>query len=458
MNTANSWRKAGANSPLSCEGEHLGFRRFRKIPALWLVALTLMAGLLGACATPFSNLKLSELWRPQAQTTSVFGLEVLVWPSSGEEDTALREIVSSIDDLNPGLQITLTFAAEYERELANSLESPSPPDVFLITGAALPQLAEAGFVASLPATWLDPVQYNQLALEGASLDGRPHCFPHTLHTYALAYNPALLDRVGVAHPSANWTWQDFTTAAEAATDSDNGIFGAALSPDLARWLPFYLQAGGRLISPDSGALRFDEQPARQASDLLAGLFAAGYAAEPADLESSWAGEAFGRGKAAMTVEGSWLVPFLDAEFPSLDYGIAPLPAGPAGTASIAMVTCIAVNEAGPNRDLALQLAVQLANAEVLSRWAAPDHTLPVFANQNQDWLSRRPKAAPFLRALDYSSIWRFGPQKRSSLDAFTSALRLVADGELDASEFWPYLVRNGVVAPITGEPEVVPVP
>lgn len=417
-----------------------------------------MAALLSACAAQFPDLDLSSLWKPQAQTTSVSGLEVMVWPASPEEDAALQEVIGSIDELNPGLQITLTLTADYERQLAERLESSSPPDVFLVTGSALPELAQSGFVAPLHADWLKPEQYNRVALEGVSLQGKPYCFPHTLHTFALAYNPSLFDRAGIAHPTANWTWQDFSSAAEATTDADNGVFGAVLAPDLARWLPFYLQAGGRLTSPGPGALRFDESPARQASDLLAGLFASGYAAEPADLDSSWAGEAFGRSKAAMTIEGSWIVPYLDAEFPNLDYGIVSLPTGPAGPASIAMVTCIAVSETGRNHDLALQLAVQLANAEVLSRWTGPDDTLPVFAGQNQDWLSQRPKAAPFLRALDHASVWRFGPQTRTNLDAYTSALRLVAEEELEASELWTYLVRNGVVAPATGEPEVVPVP
>ena len=53
--------------------------------------------------------------------------------------------------------------------------------------------------------------------------------------------------------------------------------------------------------------------------------------------------------------------------------------------------------------------------------------------------------------------WRFGPGVRTGLDDFSSALRLVSAGDLEAAEFWPYLVRNGVVSPLRAEPEVVPV-
>ncbi len=381
---------------------------------------------------------------------------MLAWPASPADDAALKEIVGTIDELNPGLTITLTLAADYEPALAAALTSDSPPDIFLTTAAALPELVDAGVVAPLSPNWLDPQAYQPVVLDGVSLGGDPYCFPHTVHTLALAYNPALFDRVGLAHPHQNWTWQDLIAAAEAATDADNGLYGLVIAPDLLRWLPFYLQAGGPL-PVGIGALRFEDEAARQAAEAFAGLFAAGYAVEPIDVESSWAGEAFGKGRAAMTIEGSWLPPYLAAVFPQLDYGLTDLPAGPSGEASVALVTCIAVSQDSPHGALAAQLAVQLAAAEVLPRWTGGDQNMPVFTAQGQAWLSQHPQAAPFYRGLTGAHVWRFGPGVRTGLEEFSAALRLVSAGDLEAAEFWPYLVRNGVVSPLRAEPEVVPV-
>jgi len=427
-----------------------------KLPALRLVVLAFAAAWFSACTAPFSGLDLGRWWNAQAQEDVVPALEVFAWPASPSDDAALEQILASIDELNPGLVITLTLAADYEPTLAAALVSDSPPDIFLTTAAALPELVDAGVVAPIGPNWLDPQIYQPVALEGVSLRGVPYCFPHTVHTLALAYNPALFDRAELAHPHQNWTWQDLAAAAEAATDANNGLYGMVLAPDLLRWLPFYLQAGGALPG-DTGALRFHDEPARQAAELVAGLFAEGYAVEPIDIESSWAGEAFGKDRAAMTIEGSWLVPYLASAFPRFDYGLTDLPAGPSGKASVALVTCLAVNQDSPRRDLAMQLTVQLAAAEVLPQWTGGEQHMPVFAAQGQAWLSQHPQAAPFYRGLTSARVWRFGPGVRADLDGFSSALRLVAAGDLEAAEFWPYLERNGIVSPLRAEPEVVPV-
>jgi hypothetical protein len=41
-----------------------------------------------------------------------------------------------------------------------------------------------------------------------------------------------------------------------------------------------------------------------------GLLADGYAVTPDKVDSGWNGEAFGKEKVAMIVEGNWMVPFL----------------------------------------------------------------------------------------------------------------------------------------------------
>ncbi len=423
-----------------------------------LAALALLAGLLAGCTASAPHFDLSSLWHAPAQEPPAPALEVFAWHASPDDDAQLQTLIAAVGELNPGVIITLTIAPDYEASLAEALASPTPPDIFLTTGDALPELAAAGIVAPIAPAWLDPRRYQPAALAGVSLAGQPYCFPHSLHTFALAYNPALFDRFELALPDQTWTWQELSAAAEAATDHDNGLYGLVLAPDLVRWLPFYLQAGGALPAPAPGAPRFDEGAARQASDLIAGLFAAGYAVEPLDLESSWAGEAFGKGRAAMTIEGSWLLPFLADAFPDFDYGLTDLPAGPADEANVALVTCLAVNQTSPHRDLALQLAVQLAAPEVLPQWTGDGRDMPVFAAEGQAWLSNHPQALPFYRGMDGAEIWRFGPNTRSSLESFTAALRLVAEEELEPAEFWPYLLRNGAFASTGGEPEAVPIP
>src|SRR5438128_1783947 len=47
------------------------------------------------------------------------------------------------------------------------------------------------------------------------------------------------------------------------------------------------------------------------------------------IRSTWAGDAFGRQRGAMALEGGWLIPYLKSTYPDVDYDIAPLPINPA---------------------------------------------------------------------------------------------------------------------------------
>ena len=49
---------------------------------------------------------------------------------------------------------------------------------------------------------------------------------------------------------------------------------------------------------------------------------------PGSVSSAWAGEAFGKQRAAMALEGGWLIPFLSSTYPNIQYDIAPLPKDP----------------------------------------------------------------------------------------------------------------------------------
>ena len=48
-----------------------------------------------------------------------------------------------------------------------------------------------------------------------------------------------------------------------------------------------------------------------------------------DLGAGWGGEAFGKGLAAMTIEGNWITGAMQADFPNIKYKVVELPKGPA---------------------------------------------------------------------------------------------------------------------------------
>src|SRR5690606_32793599 len=122
----------------------------------------------------------------------------------------------------------------------------------------------------------------------------------------------------------------------------DGVSGLVLPPDFARFIAFLYQAGGSVANEDYTEVTINSEEALTALNFYVHLVLDGAAATPADLDSGWAGEAFGKGTAAMAVEGNWIVPFLQDTYPDTEWDVVPLPAGPAGQATMAFTVCYGV--------------------------------------------------------------------------------------------------------------------
>ena len=378
---------------------------------------------------------------------------MLAWPRTSSADLQLREIADEIADLNPDIEIRVPFEADYESTLRTAVESRDMPDVFLVTGSMLPWLVEEGVVESIPDGWIDDGRLLRSATQAVAVNGVRYCFPHSVGALALVYNKAMFDVAGVEYPSAAWTWQEMASAATDIVETGAAAHGIVLDPDLTAWLPFYLQAGGEMPEASSTSLVFVANPAERASAFVAQLYADGAAQTPQNLEASWSGEAFANGKAAMTITGDWIVPYLEAEWPTLRYGASELPAGPAGKATIAFASCLAVSQTAPIVSFALQLAAQLTAPEVLSSWSGADGGGPsVYVEPDVADAVVRPEYAGFLRGMRYAQLWQLRHYTVQQAGLYAEAVEEVISGEITPDEFWPALERAGVVSSIPQAP------
>ncbi len=54
-------------------------------------------------------------------------------------------------------------------------------------------------------------------------------------------------------------------------------------------------------------MTLDTPEAREALEFIAGMYADGLMVSNTAIDAGWSGEAYGQGKAAMTMEGNWIV-------------------------------------------------------------------------------------------------------------------------------------------------------
>ena len=115
------------------------------------------------------------------------------------------------------------------------------------------------------------------------------------------------------------------------------------------WSSLVWQAGGDILSADKKSVVIDTDQAAAGIQFLQDLIYKDKVMAAARAPAS-TGDAFENGQAAMEANGSWLVPTHEAA--GIDFGIAPLPKGPAGQATSVNPTGVVVYKGTKSPDAA----------------------------------------------------------------------------------------------------------
>ena len=385
-------------------------------------------------ATPVAGEAVTDTTAAQPAAEGVTPLQLMGWSSSDAENSRLQQVVDGFNQANPDIQVTLNLVPEYDTRLQTSIAGGSPPDVFYVDSFRLHDLVQAGALAPIGDQLTDPDDFYESLRAAFTVDGTFYCPPKDFSTLALEYNTDLFDAAGVAYPTNDWTWDDLRAAAEQLTNADTGVYGLVLPPDFARAIAFIYQAGGSVVSEDGTQMTINSPEALEAMNFYIGLVQDGLAANFPDLDSGWPGEAFGKGRAAMTIEGNWIVPFLADQFPDVNYGVVELPAGPAGEATMAFTVCYAVPAAGQNQAAAIRVVDYLTGPEGMKAWTDLGLAMPTRASLREDWLAQFAALEPFLNGADYAHPWQFQAGFQDVLDTINSDLQGAFTGGATAED------------------------
>ena len=400
--------------------------RILALLAVMALLLSVCAGATTAPAAPAAEEPAAEAAATEAAAEVVIpegALQLMGWASSDAENVRLQEIIDQWNASNPDTQVVLNLVPDYDTKLQTALAGGSPPDIFYIDSFKLPDLVAAGAVAPIGDQLTNPDDFYPSMREAFTIDGTFYCPPKDFSTLALEYNKDLFDAAGVAYPTADWTWDDLRAAAEQLTNADAGVYGMVLSPDFARLIALIYANGGTVTDEGFTAMTLDSDAVKQATEFYVSLVTDGFAAQPADLDSGWAGEAFGKGKAAMAMEGNWIVPFLADQFPDVNYGLVELPAGSAGKATMAFTVCYGVPAGGANNEAALKVVDYITGPDGMKAWTDLGLAMPTRASLAAGWLEQYPDLEAFIAGADYAHKWQFRPGFQDVLDTINAGLQ-----------------------------------
>ena len=402
-----------------------------------LSLLFLFLPLTGCDALPFRN-RLPELpilpWQrepvSQARDLRVFLIE------EGEVSDALRSRIASWA-ADREMHVELSSSANYTEELRRGLRGDRPPDLVVVTGFLFPDLVDQGLLAPAEDGFYDPAGYPPnlaaafLWTESEGAEQR-YCLPREVRTLGLVYDSAGFAGSGLAPPT---DWEALRTVAIEQTDVERNRFGFIESPDLSRWLPFLFAAGGTIIDA-GGGLSVHSEAATAAMEWYIQIFRDNFAGHAGESNNEWAGEVLGKGKGAITIEGNWIAPYFEAEFPNFRYGVAPLPTGPGGrNTTVAFTSCYAVSADSPWKREAFALAAFLSSPAVVAALPNDGSWMPALTAQRDEWREDFPLLAPLADSVTTAWVWQLPPGSETLVHSFNRGMVQLFAAQIETSDF-----------------------
>ncbi len=301
-----------------------------------------------------------------------------IWETyNDEEHRVFSKIISDFEKKNPGVKITVQRVPfnGIEQKVLTAIAAGIPPDLARIDVAFTSVLVSKGAVVPIFPEELGNLtdQLLKEPLKSNIIHDTLFGLPDQTTCIVLFYRKDLYKKYGIKKPPA--TWDEFVTVAKKLTHPDKGIYGFGMHNSLWWTFPFIFSFGGGFLSPDLKECLFDK-PGSIAGfkfkvDLYrkyrveAGAWRPG--AIPPDI-------GFRNGKYAMMLSGPWSIESLIED--SIDFGISPLPEGPAGSHSILGGTNIAILNP-KKKPLALKFLKYLLSPEVQAYWANELGQIPV---------------------------------------------------------------------------------
>lgn len=357
------------------------------------------------------------------------------WSSNPAEDTALQASVDAFMEANPNITVNIQYSPDHVTTMQTAFASGDYPEVFFVDSSKLPEWAEAGVIAPAGDNITDPEGIFPALREVFTYQDTFYCAPKDFSTLALQYNKDLFDAAGLDYPTNDWTWDDLAVAAEALTgenEAGDPVVGLVLPPELPRWLPFLYQAGGTMFNEDFSESTINSPEAAEALNFYVNLAMDGFGGRPSDVDAGWGGEAFGEGRAAMAMEGNWVINFLGDTYPDLNWGSVELPAGPGGEATMAFTVCLGVAADNEHPEESWALVNWLTGPEgAMGIGEEGFGPMPAREDAAAVWLDvRGEEFEPFVTGVENARPWVIPAGFQEFVDAFNSNIQQAFDGQL----------------------------
>ncbi|HEY0261160.1 MAG TPA: extracellular solute-binding protein [Lacisediminihabitans sp.] len=332
-------------------------------------------------------------------TTSKKALTVLIGSSGDAETKAVNSAVADWTK-SSGTKATVNVASDLNQQLAQGFSSGKPADVFYLSTDALAGYASNGSLLAYGDQLSNKSDFYPSLVKSFTYDGKFYCAPKDFSTLALEINTDMWKAAGLTDSDIPTTWDQLESVSKKLTTPEH--VGLSIGGEYARIGAFMTQAGGNLMNADSTTATADSDANVTALTEVKKMENEGTLKFAKDVGAGWGGEAFGKGLAAMTIEGNWITGGMQADYPNVKYTIAELPAGPAGKGTLQFTNCWGIAADSPNQTAALKLVEKLTSADDQLAFSKAFGPMPSIQSAATEWKKANPALVPFLNAADYA--------------------------------------------------------
>ncbi len=353
-------------------------------------------------------------------------LTVLIASSSDAEATAVTAANDAWADEND-TKVKTVIASDLTQQLGQGFSGGNPPDLFYMSWDQFQTYASNRYLEPYAQDAENADAFYPSLRDAFSFDGQFYCEPKDFSTLGLVINTDLWAAAGLTDADVPTDWASLEAAAAKLTTE--GVAGLSFGPEYARMGTFMNQAGGSLVSEDGKTATADSPENVAGLNEVKKLLAAGVLQFPASIDAGWAGEAFGKGTAAMVIEGPWINGALKADYPDVKYRIAELPAGPESKSTFTFSNCWGIPAGSETADAAKSLVSHLTSDEQQLAFADAFGVIPSTKSGAEQYATKYPENAAFVAGNDYAVSPVAFAGAATVITDFNSALEGIATGD-----------------------------
>lgn len=359
--------------------------------------------------------------------------------SNGPADVKLQQETVKAWESKTGNKVEVVAASDMNQQLTQGFAAGSPPDLFFTDANVFPTYAKAGNLLAYGDRVTAKDDFYPALKQTFTYDDTFYCAPKDFSTLALVVNTELWAKAGLTDADVPKTWADLETVAKKLTQGN--VKGLVIGDTRDRVGAFMRQAGGWITNADQTEMTADSPENLAALQEVQKLLASGSAAFPKGVDSGWGGEALGKGRAAMTIEGNWIKGAIKADYPNLKWKAVELPEGPKGKGTLTFTQCYGVASASKNQAAAIDLVNYLSTDEPALALAKGLGVMPALQSAADGYRKAFPDETAFLAGAEYAQ----GPVTVAGMDPvmkdFDTQLQQLPGG--DPKAMLQRLQKNG---------------